>query len=103
MDSVDRIVTYSIAGRRRQCKDVIASWTGTIEEFLEEVDETEKIVNCEKLKRKRYDEKSKTYKCNSKSTDHLIVTIKGDKLPETIDMCGKILKMFIKPFVENVI
>lgn len=50
----ERAVTYVIKSKTLQCRGVISSWDGKVEEFLQEIDEKEKIVNCERIKVKKW-------------------------------------------------
>lgn len=61
MEQGNRDVRYSIRNRAMQSRGVIASWDGKVEEFLEEVDEKNKIVNCERMKARRMDVEKGTY------------------------------------------
>lgn len=65
---------------------MIPSWDGKVEEFLNETDDKDKIVNCERMKVRKMD----TEKCitNWVPSNLLVVTFDGPRVPEKVSMYG---------------
>lgn len=86
----DRQIRYSIPGRMQRIKGVISDWDSDVplHELFEALDEKERVIQVEKMKRRYVDEKTKESKY--KFTDLILITFEGNELPESVSLFGGI-------------
>lgn len=72
-----------------------------MEEFIQEVDEKEKIVNCKRMKVKKMDVEKGIFTWVLSSL--LLVTFKGPNVPENISIYNGLAKIPVKPYVDSVV
>lgn len=100
-DNSKRTIIYTIVGRTTQCKGVITTWDGSLEELTEAIDRKEMIVNLERLRKKEWNAEGNTFQW--KETKHVVVTMKGNEIPEEIAIWNGITGLRVRPFVETVV
>ncbi|XP_071582274.1 uncharacterized protein [Temnothorax nylanderi] len=95
----DKIQVY-IDNRSRFCKGVIADWPYSIEELWENLGKKDNILQLEVMKKRIYNREEK--KLEIKETNNIIITVKGNKLPEKFTIFEGFGNLRVRPYVESV-
>jgi len=90
----------SIDGREISVRGVVIDWPDSILEFWEAVSEKEEILKIEKMITKKWNNIEKEY--SQYDTGNLIITFRGNKLPERLWMWEHAVTISVRPYIPAV-
>jgi len=90
----------SIDRREVSVRGVVTDWPDNILEFWEAVNEKEEILKIEKMITRKWNNTEKKY--SYYDTGNLIITFKGNKLPERLWLWEQIVTINVRPYIPAV-
>lgn len=104
LDLKESDIEYYVPGRAKRIKGVLIDWDSELplHELYEAMTETERrgIIQIERLKKRIYNrEKQESLMID---TNNLVMTWEGNARPDKISLCGGMMSLRVRPFVEAV-
>ncbi|XP_071578361.1 uncharacterized protein [Temnothorax nylanderi] len=105
LETVNRLseevgITANIEQRGKKFVDVITDWPDSVVDLWDSIDDHSEIERIGCMYRKKWDKETK--KMIEKDTGNIIVTFKGDRVRQRIDLFGKRTSIKIRPYIAAV-